>query len=100
MSHTLIPIAITNSVSHSSQHFWGGVGGQREGERKFCLPKEPQGCMLLSLLNGQRRCLESTGKLRVASRTTEAQRNNCEDEKGLLSGDLKNLMPTMKTPTF
>lgn len=100
MSHTLTPIAVTNSVSYSSQHFWGGMGGQSEGERKFCLPKEPQGCVLLSLLNGQRRCLESTGKLRVASRTLEAQRNNCEDEKGLLSSDLKNLMPTMKTPTF
>lgn len=100
MSHTLIPIAITNAVGYRSQHFWGGWGGQRNVARKFCLPKEPQGTQAPESAEWPEKVHWEYRKVRVASRTMKAQRNKCDDEEGLLSGDLRNPMPAMKTPTF
>lgn len=84
MSHTLIPISITNLVGYSSQHFWGGGGGGKEDERKFCLFQRPQGMHSTEFAERSEKVSLEYRKVRVASRTTKAQRNKGDDKTGLL----------------
>lgn len=85
MSHTLMPIPITNSVGYSSQHFWGRDGRGRERERKgFVFLKEPQVMHSTEFAKRSEKVSLEYWKVRMASRTTMAQRNKCDDEKEVL----------------